>query len=141
MGASPAPPCGREGSGRSCGAAGWAEAAGPPQGCSPLSGRVLAAQLEAEVGGTGCGEDREWEGGGEAAARGSAGPFLGGRERECEGDCADEGVKWGCGSGRGGRGPWSRSLVRRSGCAGTEREGTHQGGTTGDWAEAPGRRS
>lgn len=97
------------------------------------------ARLEAEACGKGCGEGREWEHGGEAVARGSGCPARGGHERGDVGGCA--GVRQGCGSGRGGPGPWCRSLVRRSGCAGRERPSTPQEGTTGDWEEAPEHRS
>lgn len=113
--------------------------AAPPQGCSPLSSRALGARLEAEACGRGCGEGHEWERGGEVVDHGSGCPARGGRVREGVGGCA--GVKQGCGSGKGEPGPWSRFLVHRSGCEGRERPGTHQGGTTGDWEEAPRRRS
>lgn len=109
--------------------------AAPLRGCSPLSSTVSGAPLEAEACGKGCDEGREWGRGGEPVARGSGCPARGGHEREGAGGCA--GVKQGCGSGKGGPGPWSRFLVRRSGCAGKERPGTRQGGTTGDWEEAP----
>jgi len=78
----------------------------------------------------GCDEGREWERGGEVAAHGSGCPVPGGREREDACECV--GVKQGCDSGKGGLGPWSRSLFHRSGCVGRERPGTRQGGTTGD---------
>lgn len=120
-------------------AAGWAEAAAPPLGCSPLSGRVWAARPEAEACGKGCGEGREWGRGGEAVARGNGCPAPGEHEREGAGGCA--GVRQGCGSGTGELGPRSRFLVRHSGGACRERPGTRQEGTTGDWEEAPRRRS
>lgn len=113
--------------------------AAPPQGCSPLSSKVWMAQLEAGACGKGYDEGHEWEHGGEVADHGSGCPARGEREREGVGGCV--GVKQGCGSGKGGLGPWSRSLVHHSGCGGRERAGTLQGGTTGDWEEAPRHRS
>lgn len=79
--------------------------------------------------------------GGVAAARGSGCPDRDGRERVGAGGCAGAGVRQGCGSGMGGPGPRSQYLIRHSGCAGRERPGTRQEGTTGDWEEAPRHRS
>lgn len=87
----------------------------------------------------GCDEGRERHRGGEEAARG--GPTQGGgeHEREGAGGCVDA---WqGYGSGTDGQGPWIQFPAHRSGCAGRETPGTRQEGTTGDWEEAPRRRS
>lgn len=113
--------------------------AGPPQECSPLSSRVWGEQLEAEVCGKGCDEGHEQGRGGELVAHVSGCPALGGHEREGAGGCA--GVTQGCGSGKGEPGPWSRFLLRRSGCACRETPCTRQVGTTGDLEEAPRHRS
>lgn len=121
--------------------------AAPPRGCSPPSGTASLAWPEAEACGRGRGGGRGPERGDEGAARGSGRPFLHGRECGGVGVGADGGgsggggARQGCGSGKGGPGPRSRSLARRSGCADTEKTGTHQGGTTCDWEAAPRRRS
>lgn len=118
---------------------GWAEELAPPRGCSPLSGRVWAAQLEAVACGRGCDGEREWERGGAGRGHGSGSQAQGGSEGDCEGGRV--GVKRGCGNEKVERGQWSQFLCHRSGCEGREKACTHQGGTTDGWEVAPRRRS
>lgn len=91
--------------------------------------------MEAGVCGRGCGGGREQRGGDEVGVRVNVCPVPCGCVREGADECVGE--TWGSCSGRAALGPQAPSLTLRSECVGTERTGTPQEGTTGDWGGAP----